>query len=386
MQLKKPIKSLNGKDWLGILLLSILLFVVFVFYNNSDFVIPGEEDLLTKLDVADEMVMASGFKSPYDFVFINVGKDLELVKDEEGGDNVITDRNKLGSFLKILVDSNRHRFLLCDIVFDLPSPNDSLFRQYILGLQRAVFPKHFGDSAPITSLFPLPLAVADFHTNTGKFNKFRLVYHDTDQTIPVTLHEQLQKVKYTKKYGNLFCNGKLCLQTISPKYYIRSYQLTDSKTYPFFNLGELLVLSNEPSFYKSFLENKFIVIGNFNTDIHDTPVGKMPGTLVLLNTYLNLFFSRQLISVWWVITFFSIFFLINLYLIHGVLDAPQVIRKKSWWANIANSVLVKLFSLAGLCIGIALLSELVFGVQCQVFSVLFFILVVNFLLNLCKPK
>ncbi len=363
------------------------MFAGFIIYNNSNFIFPGEEALTTKVEVLDEMILPNKFESPYNFVFINVGKDLELVKDDDGGDNVITDRVKLGSFLKLLADSNRHQFLLCDIVFDLPSPNDSLFRQNIAGLKRAVFPKHYNDSGiTIPSVFSLPLAVADYHTNTGHFNKFKLIYHDSDRTIPVALHEQLQKAKYINRSGFLFCNNRLCLQTISPKYYIRQYQLTQSKLYPYFNLGELLVLLNEPSFYQHFLQNKFIVIGNFDTDIHATPVGQMPGSLILLNTYLSLLNGKQVLSIGWIFTMFLIFFLINFYMIHRAVESPLLIKKKGWWVNIANSLLVKVFSLVGLCIGISMASLFIFGIQCEVFSVVFFILGVNFLLNLSKPK
>ena len=384
MPLKKSITLFNRKDWFWVLLLTITLFCFFIFYNNSSFVIPGEEELTTKIDVLDEMILPGKFKPPYDFIFINVGKDLELVQDENGGDNAITDRKKLASFLKILSDSNRHQYLLCDIIFDIPSIHDSLFKQSIIGLKRAVFPRHLGDAGSTNPLFQLPVAVADYHTNTGKFNKFRLIYNDTEKTIPVTLHEQLQKVSYTNRYGTIFCDNKICLQTISPRYYIRPYQLTQSKEYPYFNLGELLLLSNDPGFYNRFLQNKFIIIGNFDTDVHDTPIGKMPGALILLNTYLNLINGRHQLTFWWFLTLFAIFFLINLYMVHGAVTPPQVTKKKGWVTNIANSLLGKLFSLAGMGIGIALVSELVFGVQCQVFSVLFFILVVNFLLSLSK--
>lgn len=386
MLLKKPIRSFTRKDWLGACLLALLMFVVFIIYNNSNFSIPGEEELTTKVQVLDEMILPGRFKPPYDFVFVNVGKDLELIKDDEGGDNVITDRAKLGSFLKLLADSNRHQFLLCDIVFDMPSPEDSLFRENSKGLTRAVFPKHFGDSGIVPSIFPLPMFLADYHTNTGKFNRFRLIYQDSEKTIPVAIHEQLQGANYRKRWGIDFCDKKLYLRAISPKYYIRQYDLAESKRYPNFNLGELLILQNEPSFYNKFLRNKFIVVGNFETDVHDTPVGKMPGSLILLNTYLSLLNGNHQFSFGWIATMLLIFFLISFYMVHGAVEQPLLIKKKGWWASIGNSLLVKVFSLVGLSFAISAISLFTFGVQCQVFSVVFFILVVNFLFNLSKPK
>jgi hypothetical protein len=365
-------------------MLSILLFVLFLLNNNTDFVLPGEESLATKMNVLTEMILPSTFHSPHDFVFINVGKDLELVKDENGGDNVITDRAKLGSLLKLLADSNRHSFLLCDIIFDLPSPDDSVFRQDMKGLQRALFPKHAGDTTG-HPLFPLPMAYADYYTNTGNFSKFRLMNGDSGKTLPLVLYEKIKGVNAEKKSGFLYCNNKIFFQTISPDYYIRPYQLKESKAYPYFNLGELMLLSADPGFYQQFLANRFIVIGNFDTDIHSTPIGSMPGTLILLNTYLSLANGINQPGVWWLLFIFLVFFCINLYVIHGEINVPRI-GKKNWWSKILNNLLVRLFSLGFLCLAIELASQYIFGVRCQLLSIVFFILVVNFLLDLSRPN
>lgn len=385
MALKKPLRSFTTNDWLRIWGLSILLFLVFLFNNNTNFVLPGEEGLATKMDVLTEMILPSSFHPPHDFVFINTAKDLELVKDENGGDNVITDRAKLGSLLKLLADSNRHSFLLCDIVFDLPSPEDSVFREDIKGLQKALFPRHAGDTANLFTGFSLPEAYADYYTNTGKFSKFRLINGDSGKTLPLVLYEKMHGVCSEKKFGFLVCDNKICFQTISPVFYIRPYHLNVSKTYPCFNLGELLLLSADPSFYGQFLANRFIVIGNFDTDVHATPVGSMPGTLILLNTYLGLVNGLNQPGILWFLFMFIVFFLINLHLIHGEISPPRI-GKKSWWSKILNNLLIRLFSLGFLCLGIDLLSQYIFGVRCQLLSIVFFILVVNFLLDLSRPN
>lgn len=384
MALKKPLRSFQPKDWLRICILTILLFVLFLFNNNTDFVLPGEEALATKMTVLTEMILPSSFHSPHDFVFINVGRDLELVKDENGGDNVITNRARLGSLLKLIADSNRHNFLLCDIVFDLPSAEDSIFREDVKGLERALFPKHEGDTTR-ESVFSLPMAFADYYTNTGKFSKFRLISGDSGKTLPLVLYEKLKGVRSEKKFGFLFCNNKIGFQTISPAYYIRPYQLNVSKAYPYFNLGELLLLSADPAFYSQFLANRFIVIGNFDNDVHSTPVGSMPGTLILLNTYLGLVNGINQPGAWWFLFIFVVFFCINLYVVHGEINAPRI-GKKSWWSKIVNNLLVRLCSLGFLCLAIELVSQYIFGVRCQLLSIVFFILVVNFLLDLSRPN
>lgn len=378
MQLNKPLHTFTWKNWALLFLQTVLLFFIFLFYNNGDYVFSGEEQLLTKIDVAKEMILTRHYKAPYDFVFINVGKDLALVKDDNGGDIVITDRAKLASFFKILADRNEHRYLLADIFFDLPSDQDSLLASEIHRMKRAIFPMHLSDTGVLTSVFPVPAAVADYNTNAKSFSKFRLMYRDSLKTLPVAIHEALQPVKYTSGSWGVFCNNKYCLQTIPPRYYIRMYQLTQAKDYPYFNLGDLLVLSNDSSFYNQFLKNRFIVLGNFETDIHSTPIGKMPGALILLNTYLSLLSGKQVPGPGWFIILFGLFFMVNLYLFFGKVKIPKISAREKWWhvfiQEQLNSQLATVFSVAGLCLLISVISELVFNIKPHTFIIFIYII------------
>lgn len=380
MKLIETVRSLSWKNWLQNFLLTIFLFIVFIVYNNSDFDLEGEESLLARIDMGIETLAPRKYKPPYDFIFVNVGKDLALVKDENGGDNVITDREKLASFFKILADRNEHTYLLADILFDLPSEKDSLLLVELQRLKKTIFPAHLRDSGVLEIIFPVPASLADYNTNTQKFNKFRLIYRDTLKTIPVTIHEALQHVKYRSGFMGVFCNGKYCLQAIPPRYRIRLYQLQHSQDYPYFNLGDLLMLSGDSLFYNQFLKNKFVVLGNFETDIHYTPIGKMPGVLIMLNTYLSLLDGRQLPSLWWFISMFTIFFLINFYIFFGEVKVPQKIPgNKKWWQHFIHDqlhgLLAHFLSIAGLCLLITLFSEFVFHIKPHTFIIFLYIII-----------
>ncbi|MEO6541168.1 MAG: hypothetical protein ABIN74_09270, partial [Ferruginibacter sp.] len=228
MQLRKPLKTFTWKNWAWIFLQTVLLFFLFLFYNNGDFVLKGEEKLLARIDMLKQKILAEP-KPPYDFVFVNVGKDLEVVQDENGSDAIITNRARLASFFNVLAKRNEHTYLLADIYFDLYSDNDSLLAGEINKLERVIFPKHLSDSGILPSVIPVPAAVADYRTNVKKFSKFRLIYRDSLKTIPVTIHEQLQHVKYNTGYWGASCNGRYCLQTFSPQYYIRPEYLLETK-------------------------------------------------------------------------------------------------------------------------------------------------------------
>ncbi|HEX2682726.1 MAG TPA: hypothetical protein VHL77_02265, partial [Ferruginibacter sp.] len=75
MKLNKPLRSFTWKNWLWITVQTIFLFFLFLLYNNGDFILKGEEDLLTRIDKLKKKLVNDP-KPPYDFVFVNVGKDL----------------------------------------------------------------------------------------------------------------------------------------------------------------------------------------------------------------------------------------------------------------------------------------------------------------------
>ena len=85
--------------------------------------------------------------------------------------------------------------------------------------------------------------------DTGNFSKFKLLYNDTVQTTPLALLKQIDN----KQYPVSFLNFK----SIFPQYYIQGNDLLPKKKYPYYNLGELLMLAGIDSFYNDFLKNKF---------------------------------------------------------------------------------------------------------------------------------
>lgn len=382
MKLKKPLKEITWKEWGLTLLLSIVLFFIFLFYNNGDFIFKAEESLLSKINTVKEKFIPIKYKAPNNFVFINVSKDLELVTDDAGGDNVITNRAKLTSFFKLLSEKKDYHYLLCDIIFDIPSDHDSALVNEIAKLNNAIFPMHLSDTGIVPSIFKVPSAIADYNTNTNKFSKFKLVYRDSLKTIPVMMHEQLQKVKYTSGFATLSSNNKFCLLSISPRYYIQQNQLEVTREYPFFNLGELLMLSSvDSTFYGRFLKNKFIVIGNFDTDIHVTPAGKMAGVLILINTYLSLLNGRHQPGFWWALTVFIFIFFINLFLLYRDVEPETHKKKEKWWVSLLKYAFIELFSEISICVVIAIVSEFVFHIRAQTVVIFLYIASVNFILK-----
>ncbi|MBK7432954.1 MAG: hypothetical protein IPI66_03000 [Chitinophagaceae bacterium] len=164
--------------------------------------------------------------------------------------------------------------------------------------------------------------------------------------------------------------------------------MTTAKTFPYFNLGDLLILSGDSTFYDQFLKDRFIVLGNYETDIHPTPIGKMPGVLILLNTYLSLFNGKHQPGILWFLCLFVIFYFINLYLFYGKVKVPKIPEKEKWWhvfiQEQLNSQLAKLFSVVGLCLLITVFSELVFKIKPNTFIIFIYIITCQGLIKYYK--
>ena len=67
-------------------------------------------------------------------------------------------------------------------------------------------------------------------------------------------------------------------------------------------MASVLELSQEV--FSKYLQNRYILIGDFENDVHSTYLNTQPGTLILFNAYWHLHQSNQLLSVWYLIALY----------------------------------------------------------------------------------
>lgn len=354
----------------------IFLFTVLWLVTNSSWSSRVDEAIFSKVNSIRSKIFSNNPHYDHGFAFVNVSRDLKLVADPaEYGDISITDRGKLASFFKILADNgNQHHYALCDIFLEYPAEDDTALALQVQRCNKLLFPFHLANDSIKRPCVPVHSALSDFVTYTGNFSKFKLLYKDSIKTTPLILLETIDKKKYPYSF--------LGFKSIFPRYYIRPSQLLDTKQYPYFNLGELLMLSETPGFYNEFLKDKFIVIGNFDSDIHTTPAGKMPGALILLNSYLTI---RNEGNVSWLWALFMIASLsyTSYMLFFKKIMAPDV-GKRPWLDLFMQFFVNKYFSFGGICLLLIILSTFIFGVQPNVSIVLSYLLIVNFWLEFYK--
>ncbi|MBK8609203.1 MAG: hypothetical protein IPL84_04475 [Chitinophagaceae bacterium] len=370
-------KALKKRDRVLVAVIhGIFLFMLLWMVGNSSYSSGVDETFMKKVDQVRHRFLERSPRYDHDFVFVNVSRDIKLVSDPyEFGETVITDRARLAQFVGLLADhGNRHHFLLCDIFLEFPDDDDTALLAQASRCTRYLFPYHIINDSIQKPVIPVNMALSDYVTITGGFSKFKLVYRDSLKTTPVVMLEQIDRKQYPRSF--------LDFRSIYPRYYIRSGDIFETKSYPYYNLGELLLLSQTDSFYHKFLEHKFIVVGNFDTDVHYSPVGNIPGPLIILNSYLSIR-NRGSVSWWWALFMVAALAGVSWLLFFGKVKAPDI--RKYPLVDLLMQVFVNSYvSFFGICLLLAVLSELIFSVQTSFSLLLTYLLTVKFFMDFYK--
>jgi len=276
-----------------------------------------------------------------DFLFVNVSYDRELIEKKKDGLPVgktdITDRKKLARFFNILNQKpDNHKFVLCDIFFKDISPDDTILLNEMEKMKNLLIPYHKQSGQWEMPIFDVDKGMADYITGdaNGTFLKFGLTEGD-HKTIPLIMYEKLNNARFEKKAGLFFSDGKLSLNSIVLDFRIQPRDLEKGGDYnPFYiNLGEMLILPDKAVL--DLVKNRIVVIGDYeDRDIHETVIGDMPGSLLLLNVYLALVNGDHQISFLFVIFLFAAYTFISYQIFFG-----NRIEEREWLVRIIQSVI-----------------------------------------------
>ena len=136
MMIFHNLKSFFAKPWLHIysLFLFVSTFLWMALPYNS-----GADMSIQKWVGAIRMLLPDGQKpAPDEIIFIDVSKSRYLVPlNEDSTENdVITNRKYLAELFTLLAaNENQVKYVLCDVHFDIPTPDDSALVKSISGLK-----------------------------------------------------------------------------------------------------------------------------------------------------------------------------------------------------------------------------------------------------------
>ncbi len=363
------------------ILLSILsglvILIITWIYQNYEYSLSVEDGFFKKALKYKRMAIPPLPSKKAGFVFINTGKDLTLTEDSvEYGNVTITDRTKLQQFLqKINELSKPPLYTVLDLQFyyhNSADPSvDSLLETTITRNKRLMIPVVKDEEGNYKDpIFLSNYAYSDYLTFGSGFNKFRVLNHSTLKSIPIVLHEKVNNAVYKDYFFFATCNGKLCLSAIWPHYYLTEPEVranTQTAISQFYNLGEVLLdMEGNPSNYVNFFEDKILIIGNFEGDIHSTPVGKMAGSVILANIYLSLLNNHHIVSPVYLLILMAVLSFLSYFAWFS--QIPKIkINFKFFFSSYLQKFLKSYISYFGCMFLLSLIALLVFDIQMALF-------------------
>ena len=208
------------------------------------------------------------------FIFVDISKDPEIVKDTglNTGKVVIADRKLLTTFFDTLADHPKdYRFVLCDLAFDYPSPEDFSLSSALEATKKLVIAQSVNEEEmPVPSLFKVNSGVTSYAKNNNSFVKLPLFFKDTIASLPVKLIDLESPGRFTQVKGFTFDNNKLIFNTIIPDFYYRTIDIGKeaNSDHPA-NLILLHEMLTDADWFNDYLKGKYILIGD-STELHDT--------------------------------------------------------------------------------------------------------------------
>jgi hypothetical protein len=366
------------------LLDGLILLMLHLVYYNTNLNITEEAEMISAINKTERHFLGYKKFRNENYLFINTAYDNELVaaspEDGDPANIVIANRTLLGKLFRKMADhGNAHRFIFCDLIFDLPSPADTLFKPQLERLDHLLLPSHAATrtSEKRKSIFSQASALADYITYEGKVSKIMLYSkRNHEKTLPLVMYEKINGNESTiGKTGLWWHNRYFTPYSIYPRYYfdmesMKRYTLTLSQVVRMLEL-------NDSIFYDQVIRNKIIVIGNFNTDTHVTPIGFMAGSMILFNTYLTLEAGYHLHRWTWMVFLFITFSLLSYYEFYYKTEK----REKNKWNGF-----LRFLGLWGICILISILSSIIFRLHTTILPVILYFELLLFMKKIYKSK
>ena len=327
-------------------------------------------------------------------IFIDVSKDLQLVDDRDpafgnlpaygGAKTVITDRDKLAQLFLILnKHSDSYRYILCDILFDNHSENDSALGDIIEKTPRLITTAILDNGQLVAPVFKTEYGIVNYLQNASAFTKLPIVYSNGQKSLPAKLYENISGKKFVSHFPFTFSHHRLIFNKVFTEFYIRQADLTrqqkkDRKANLHY-LGDLLY-NDEQTLFDKYLRDKFIIIGDFSKDLHNTYHGQQPGPLILWDTFLTLKRSPPSPNFMWFVLMYIIYFFISAGIINKLENKTAAIHKKIKMNSLRNFV-KKYFSYLGVFILISIFTYITASIIISIFYLVSYLTFVELIIQ-----
>ncbi len=309
---------------------------------------------------------------------------------------VITDRSQLAEFLAMLEPYREDtRTILLDVLFDKPTPDDTLLQQRVDVLQDKLLSVTRIDTSTRVDTSYIQFdhqAIATYRSAGDLFLKYPLIMGDSLPTAPLLLYERLHGKKLDPSgWFYRFPDG------ISLRNPIVDFKVRDSdfrsgsnlreSNFHVWSLGDLLEARTymPEEDLARFFENRIVLVGDFKTDVHATPFGSSAGILLIYNAYLTLVEGSNLVSIWWLLLLLAGFTLISWRILNDIEFEPPRWLRGLFRSKLARWLLEAVDE-AVLLIGLTVLSYFLFNVHVNILVLLVYCKVFDVLWNRFRPS
>ena len=339
----KVYRYLKNKYVLYSFISSLFLILISYFVNNSP-LFTGESMLqYYGLQKICEKIGIHKTVSYGNAIYYNMSYDKMLVPSvdllDTIGNNCVSDRGKLLRFLQLLDSTNRYKYVIVDLLFDKSERSeydDALYLQ-IKKMRNIIIADHLeADHAWPEFQESKKSGFVTFFATTVSTNFGRMEYSNgSKKSLPLTVYENMNPKSTMKKYGfgrlSLYTmGGKLCQNSCfltfdnnfvkpfktekKPDFYVHSKKFInlglfiDNPTRDVVELKELISINTN---------NKYVVIGDFVGDVHDTYMGAIPGSVIMMRALATLEEGGNIVKTSHVMLWLVVFFLINLSILYN---------------------------------------------------------------------
>ena len=294
--------------------LSILSYVL----NNQPLLTGEDMDQYAWMEWVKTKLPAKTSEDNTQPLYINVAYDKQLIEcrdeyDMPIGNTDITDRRKLLALLQMLRTTGQYKYVFLDVRFEKghETETDSALFAEISRMDRLVVAAH-SDVEPADMLPVRKAAVSDYAaTVTTNFVRYEFLQ---DGRPSMALHAYSEITgKTISKHGLLYtCGGSPCYNSLFVRFPVEALDEAYGQDKNVYNLGVDILDNYDDSDLAVLTKDKYIVIGDFVEDVHDTYAGSRPGPVITFYAFRALMAGEQMVSCGITLFFLAVYFCISL--------------------------------------------------------------------------
>ena len=318
------VKAIFQNKWVRLIGISsiIALPILFgtIFMSNQSWTLGGEKTILMWFEHVskDSPERRNEWKDSLLLIDVHDDKTLVTLYDEDSlkcGTEIAVNHAHLYRMLQDLQKADNYRYIILDVFLDkeIAQSGDSTLYQLIASMSRIVVA--CGTEPLADSCLYSKAGSVQYSTTLWENDFVKYTYIDNGQrSMPLFMYEELTG-KHVVRKGPFLCeDGDLVQRNV-----ILTYNVVWNKRLYDRRLCSDMICddsSDEPAILPSRSDGKYVLIGDFKSDIHNTFLGEMPGILINFNAYCSLVKGHHRLSLWYLFNLYVVFVLLVLLTIH----------------------------------------------------------------------